>query len=673
MKKVLLFSLVMCLSWAAIAQTGTTKHLYKPDPYIGKANYKTILAPEKESMAPVAVTEPVATRSTVAGRSLTFVPMGQSGNAFGFYNAPRTSLWVDPRINSVTLTHRAITEPDTYSTARIAYDVSWNGGNSGSWTNNLVVYEPLGPAPTGQAYPLASGRYPQGAIFNPPGNTDPDNAYYTYFIPTIDYSNSCDGTWGGLAHGVNGLTACYPPAPTQTNYSSDSEWQNSVPSAFFVTLDGQMWFADPNETVCEGTGSVTDGNVQIWHGQWNAEENDIVYERELVEVMSEGDAVNHTAIAFGPDNLTGYILIMTPSEGNPQDYNNYHPLLIKTTDGGQTWEDPVHVLLGGYDGIDAIKGEGFIADTALLNTEDYAEGFDRDTVWYYMGWASGLAVDAYGNPHMTGLVILAAPGGIYGYPEYWATFHIYSEDGGETFDAKLLYRNKTWQGDVGGASGNAIGQNNRPYIASDITGKYLFFSCVDTDWESLEDNTNPDIFVCSFDVVKKEYTEMENVTVGTQAWVAAFDGSMSHWVPSEVDGNVITCMVPFAYQELGKTELGELDAALQVQFWYIKGWEYEFIAPIGMDESTPIMTSVSQNFPNPFSKTSEVFITLQESTTLSMEVFNLMGQKVYTQDLGSVSAGQHRMTIDASNLGSGVYFYTVKAGDENITKKMIVE
>ncbi len=671
MKKVLLISLILCLSGAVFAQTGTSKHLYKPDPFIGKANYQMILAPEKVSSGPVYNNEPVTTRSTVDGRSLTFIPIGKSGNAYGLYNQSRTYLWFDPRINSVTFTHRAIVEPDTYGAARIAYDVSWNGGVNGSWTKNVLVYEPLGPAPAGQLYPLASGRYPQGAIFNPDGNTDPDNAYYTYFIPTIDYSNSCDGTWGGVAHGVNGLTNCYPPSPTQTNWSSDSEYQNEVGSAYFVTLNGHSWFVDQNVTVCEGTGSVTDGNLQIWHGQWDAEEGDIVYERELLEVMSEGDAVNDVKVAFGPDNLTGYICIMTPSDGDPQESNNYHPVLIKTTDGGQTWEDPVHVLLGGYDGIDAIKGEGFIPDTSLLNTEDYAEGFDRDTVWYYMGWASGLAVDAYGNPHMTGLVILAAPGGIYGYPEYWATFHIFSEDGGETFDAKLLYRNKTWQGDVGVT--NTIGENNRPYIASDVTGKYLFFSCIDTDWESLEDNTNPDIFVCSYDVDKKEYTDMVNMTVGTQAWVAAFDGTMSHWVPSEVDGNVTTCEVPFVYQELGKNDLGQLDAGLQVQFWYIKGWEYEFIAPIGMDEPAPSLTSVTQNYPNPFSETSEVFVTLQESRTLSMEVYNMMGQKVYSQDQGSVNAGKYRMTIDARNLESGVYFYTVKAGDEKITKKMIVE
>jgi hypothetical protein len=40
---------------------------------------------------------------------------------------------------------------------------------------------------------------------------------------------------------------------------------------------------------------------------------------------------------------------------------------------------------------------------------------------------------------------------------------------------------------------------------------------------------------------------------------------------------------------------------------------------------------------------------------------------------GKMTAGQHKMVIDASELTSGIYFYTVKAGEGRITKKMIVE
>jgi hypothetical protein len=82
--------------------------------------------------------------------------------------------------------------------------------------------------------------------------------------------------------------------------------------------------------------------------------------------------------------------------------------------------------------------------------------------------------------------------------------------------------------------------------------------------------------------------------------------------------------------------------------------------------------NVSQNFPNPFKNTSVVTVKLEKATDLSLEVFNLTGQKVYEINNGKVGAGSHTLTIDASNLSSGVYFYTVFAGEDAVTKKMIV-
>lgn len=82
---------------------------------------------------------------------------------------------------------------------------------------------------------------------------------------------------------------------------------------------------------------------------------------------------------------------------------------------------------------------------------------------------------------------------------------------------------------------------------------------------------------------------------------------------------------------------------------------------------------VAQNFPNPFTRTSVVNVNVRQSTTLTLEVVNMMGQQVYTVDAGVASPGMNEISIDASNLSTGLYFYTVRAGETSITKKMIVE
>jgi len=82
---------------------------------------------------------------------------------------------------------------------------------------------------------------------------------------------------------------------------------------------------------------------------------------------------------------------------------------------------------------------------------------------------------------------------------------------------------------------------------------------------------------------------------------------------------------------------------------------------------------VSQNYPNPFNGTSTVKVNVRQATELSLEVVNMIGQVVYTYDAGVAQPGLSTINIDGTKLTSGIYFYTVRAGETAITKKMIVE
>ncbi len=83
--------------------------------------------------------------------------------------------------------------------------------------------------------------------------------------------------------------------------------------------------------------------------------------------------------------------------------------------------------------------------------------------------------------------------------------------------------------------------------------------------------------------------------------------------------------------------------------------------------------SVSQNYPNPFSNTSTVTVNLQKTAKLSLEVTNMIGQSIMTKNRGTVKPGTYFFQIDATNLQNGIYFYTVKANNSAVTKKMIVQ
>ncbi|MBE9491861.1 MAG: T9SS type A sorting domain-containing protein [Bacteroidetes bacterium] len=83
--------------------------------------------------------------------------------------------------------------------------------------------------------------------------------------------------------------------------------------------------------------------------------------------------------------------------------------------------------------------------------------------------------------------------------------------------------------------------------------------------------------------------------------------------------------------------------------------------------------TVSQNYPNPFSGTSTVYVMLKEPAILSLEVHNLMGQLVYSTPEMNYNSGKVEFTIDGSIMESGIYFYSIISGESSVTKKMIIE
>ena len=90
------------------------------------------------------------------------------------------------------------------------------------------------------------------------------------------------------------------------------------------------------------------------------------------------------------------------------------------------------------------------------------------------------------------------------------------------------------------------------------------------------------------------------------------------------------------------------------------------------DDLLPDDYEALQNYPNPFNPTTTISFTLGNASVISLEVFNIQGQKVATLATGSYSAGTHAVEFDASDLSSGVYLYRLTT-DENVeTKKMLL-
>lgn len=84
------------------------------------------------------------------------------------------------------------------------------------------------------------------------------------------------------------------------------------------------------------------------------------------------------------------------------------------------------------------------------------------------------------------------------------------------------------------------------------------------------------------------------------------------------------------------------------------------------------MMVVSQNQPNPFNGISSINVFMSNRSDVKLNITNLAGQVVRTQDLGTLSRGNHAIVIDGSQLPTGMYFYSIIAGKNKITRKMSV-
>lgn len=100
---------------------------------------------------------------------------------------------------------------------------------------------------------------------------------------------------------------------------------------------------------------------------------------------------------------------------------------------------------------------------------------------------------------------------------------------------------------------------------------------------------------------------------------------------------------------------------------------------VSVDEAEMIPTAfgLSQNYPNPFNPTTSIEFALPEAANVSLEIYNLLGQKVRTLVNGYVSAGYVTTRWDGldqhgQEVGSGTYIYRLKTSEQSFSKKLVL-
>jgi hypothetical protein len=78
-------------------------------------------------------------------------------------------------------------------------------------------------------------------------------------------------------------------------------------------------------------------------------------------------------------------------------------------------------------------------------------------------------------------------------------------------------------------------------------------------------------------------------------------------------------------------------------------------------------------YPNPSKDYTYIDLNLTKASNVNVTITNLVGQQVINKNFGQLGSGNRNLAIAVSQLNSGIYFFTVQAGNERITKKIVVE
>ena len=152
----------------------------------------------------------------------------------------------------------------------------------------------------------------------------------------------------------------------------------------------------------------------------------------------------------------------------------------------------------------------------------------------------------------------------------------------------------------------------------------------------------------------------------TNIWEANNDGAAWQWreISLDLSNYKNNSNVMLGWQYVGND--GDLVGIDNVNLTY---------GTVGIEEDNeviPTKYNLNQNYPNPFNPTTIISYSLPSQELVTINIYNILGQKV-TELVNNVQlAGNYTVNFDAGKLSSGTYIYQIKAGNFVQSKKMLL-
>lgn len=237
---------------------------------------------------------------------------------------------------------------------------------------------------------------------------------------------------------------------------------------------------------------------------------------------------------------------------------------------------------------------------------------------------------------------------------------------------------------VGGFNGSF--NNAGIYIYYDVAGNARFYysgKILDAPATTLDSLTFYDLNTC----LPLYHT---NIKYLIPSWIVDINGS-----PAVLAGNQIidikTGNIVYSWANGGNVEFAYInpsDNSVRVlvntlvnninSYSVYSLGTYSSQSGVSVNTSTlPKRLSVAQNYPNPFNPSTIIQYSIPVQSHVTVQIFNIKGQFVRSLVNENKPSGSYNIQWDGNSdsgrkVSSGIYFYSVKSGDQELTRKMVM-
>ncbi|MEI7801842.1 MAG: hypothetical protein WCI97_04300, partial [Bacteroidota bacterium] len=253
------------------------------------------------------------------------IKFSSSYNIFGVLTSYQQCLTGDYDLNMISFTHRQCASFPGNS-GLIQTSFSLDGGTT--WDTSLVI----------QNDSSQHSRYPSGGIYNPSGNTNPNNAFAVISGPITDGTS-----WVGNYFCSSQLDGTNNDQQFELNGNTGVTFQHMARIGFTTTAQAKAYVLGSDYDYNAAAGTIIPFNGIILNtGSFNSGTNSFDWNRtKLYNPFSHDPADgsqnfgNFGSIAFSADGMTGFIVQL--GRDSLVDHNYIQPLIYKTTDAGANW------------------------------------------------------------------------------------------------------------------------------------------------------------------------------------------------------------------------------------------------------------------------------------------------------------------------------------------------